>query len=244
MATDTSKLGSPYSAFAFSATCRGNLMNSLTTAVSIHAAATARLRNDPAVPKSAISSDLRQLRQLRRGCRISIANPLAGMTDGDYVESFLKTLPTLPALPFSSNIKGVRTAGRFPLLAEPAVAPCGASRSRSHSAFLVLTSAGPNNGRRPHHYAPHSRADTKTHSHSSWVMDARNSDASVHLPLCPRRLTPLHPTNVTCEVTVSSIHVRSGNAPSLLTNVKNPRARKLHCRAGAGVLGCKVLGRD
>jgi hypothetical protein len=48
-----------------------------------------------------------------------------------------------------------------------------------------------------------------------------------------------HPTTITCEVTVSSIHVRSGNAPSLLTNVKNPRARKLHCRAGVIITWCK-----
>jgi hypothetical protein len=86
-------------------------------------AATAGSRPRPAVRQTAISSALRQRRQLRQGYLISCEEPLVcGAYRQSYIRQLLKTSPTLPALPFRSNIRGLRTAGWLWSPAKAAVA--------------------------------------------------------------------------------------------------------------------------
>jgi hypothetical protein len=76
-------------------------------------AATAGRGHDPAVCQTVISSGLRQRRQLRQGYLISYEKSLVSRAHRQsYIRQLLKTLPTLPALPFGSGINAIRTAGR------------------------------------------------------------------------------------------------------------------------------------
>ena len=80
-------------------------------AVAISTAATAGHGRELAVRHVAVSSAMRQLRQLRQGylngCEGSFIMELYG-----YNRQLRKTLPTLLALPFCSSINHKRTASR------------------------------------------------------------------------------------------------------------------------------------
>jgi hypothetical protein len=78
----------------------------------ISTAFTAGRGRDPAVHQTANSSALRQGRQLRQGYSISCEeSSVRGISRQSYKGAGAKTLPTLPALPFRSNINGTKTAG-------------------------------------------------------------------------------------------------------------------------------------
>jgi hypothetical protein len=81
--------------------------------VLVKTAGTAGVGADPAVRTSAISLDLRQLRQLRQGYLITIGTPCLRATYREYVRSSLSTLPTPPTLPFYRNIKTLDRQGAF-----------------------------------------------------------------------------------------------------------------------------------
>jgi hypothetical protein len=87
-------------------------MRSLMAVTAIGTPATAASDSSNAVRESAISSTLRQQRQLRQGCLISyVVHFWMGSTGTSTIRRLRKTLPTQPSLPFHSNIKRVRTAG-------------------------------------------------------------------------------------------------------------------------------------
>jgi hypothetical protein len=87
-------------------------MSNPTARVAIGTATTAVCGCHPAVQKTAISRALRQCRQLRQGCLISCEEILVTRVNRQInMRQLRETLPTLPALPFCSNIRGLRTAG-------------------------------------------------------------------------------------------------------------------------------------
>jgi hypothetical protein len=187
-------------------------MNNVTAVAAVSTAATARLGSDPAVRKSAISSALRQLRQLRQGCLISCGRSADATYEINYVRRLLKPLPTLPALPFSSNIKAILTAACFPLSAESAVATCRRCDSRRGSALPVLPLAGGSNKRQPipsRHYALSRCVLIRdvARARTSPTIPTWRSIPRQHKVVIPARrmsrqegqrcLTPLHPAKVT-----------------------------------------------
>ena len=126
----------------------GSLMSRFSGLVVISTAATAGRSRDAAVRQTAISSELRQGRQLRQGYSISCEeSSVSGISRQNYIRHWRKTLPTLPALPFRININGKKTAGYWRSPARTAVNSHsgGASADPGHphlgTTSLLATSA-------------------------------------------------------------------------------------------------------